>query len=500
MKGKAGIWRKRALAGLCLAGSFLLLTACGKENFDSRSAGGSAAETETDDRQEPVTEESGAAPETPDGVPEGREVVWIWTIMQDPDLSSAVAAFNASNDTYWAEILYYGQNGGTYFSTGSPEGQEAINQIQLAMTTGIDCPDLMLVDSAYMAVQALAEQGYWEDLTPYLEKSDQLSAEDFVDGIPEAFTYGDCLITLPRYFSLQLLVGRKSQLEQFDSWTAEDLFAYGEQYPDSVLVKCYDIPAYTLLEYGELLRLYEMPPFVTEEAGRSIVDREKLTAFLEKIEKDSEQSVETLDDYPEKFSENHILLTQGVIASYVEVQLYRTLFEGDEAYIGYPSEDGRNIKIVGENSSTYGIPYYAQNKEGAWAFLEVYLSQPMNSEGVFPSRKDAFEAALQRDMLHEGFEVNEEGVLVLEGTNNPKSEKNIGGWAFHPGEISEEDVAVIEELISRAGHPFAKEYTDLVWLTIMSEEVPAYFNGQKSLEEVVDIIAARLQLYLDEGA
>ena len=40
----------------------------------------------------------------------------------------------------------------------------------------------------------------------------------------------------------------------------------------------------------------------------------------------------------------------------------------------------------------------------------------------------------------------------------------------------------------------------MVWLKIMAEEAGAYFAGQKSLQEVVDVIAVRLQVYLDENS
>ena len=75
----------------------------------------------------------------------------------------------------------------------------------------------------------------------------------------------------------------------------------------------------------------------------------------------------------------------------------------------------------------------------------------------------------------------------------------ISQWmAFSPREIRQKDVEVVKELISRAGHPFAKDYVEMTWLKIMAEEAPAYFTGQKSLQDVVDVIAGRLQTYLDE--
>lgn len=460
----------RLAASLCMAGACLLLMACGGQ------------------------EESNW--EIPEYVPEGREVVWIGDLYEDFSLANAVKGFNESNDTYWAEVISYGEINGKILGTMDPGAEDAMKRIQIAMTVGTDCPDLMFIDPYWMNVRELAGQGYFEDLNPYLERSGQLSADDFIDGIPEAFTYGDRLITLPCYFSLEFLVGKKSQLEQFDSWTANDLFAYGEQYPDSVLVECDSNARYTRLIYGELLRLYENPPFVVEDNGRRTVDREQLAAFLEKIYKDSQQPMEGLDSYPDYYAENRILLRRAGITWIWDIQMYRALFEGDVRYVGYPSEDGRNIKITADD--LYGIPCMAQNKEGAWAFLEYYLSLPQETYNHFPSRKDAFEEALQRDLLHEGYEVNEEGILVSAGTNMSMMSSSRNGWTFSPGEIRQEDIETVRDLISRAGHPFTKDYVEMTWLKIMAEEDGAYYDGQKPLQDVVDIIAERLQMYLDE--
>ncbi|MDE7224841.1 MAG: ABC transporter substrate-binding protein [Acetatifactor sp.] len=479
------VWRRLGCRGvavnLCLAG-IMLLTACGGQSGEAHPLGNS--------------EQGAFALETPDYVPEGRQIVWIGDSNKDFSIVEAVAGFNESSDIYWAEIVSYGESIGGVIDTADQGA--AINRIQIAMTTGTDCPDLMFIDPYWMNVSELVEQGYFEDLNPCLKKSGRLSVDDFMEGIPEAYTYNNRLITLPRYFRLELLVGKRSQLEQLESWTARDLFAYGEQYPDSVLVEGGDDPQYLLMIYGELMRLYENPPFVVEDNGRNVVDREQLAAFLEKIEKDARQSMEGPEYYPDYYAENRILLCRAQISWLWDIQMYQAIFGGDEMYVGYPSEDGRNIKITADK--LYGIPYYAQNKEGAWAFLEYYLSQPQDTYNCFPSRKDAFEESLQRDQLHEGYEVNEKGVLVSEGTNLSMWKDSRRGWTFEAGEISQEDVEAARDMISRAGHPFTKAYTEMTWLRIMAEESGAYFAGQKTLQEVVDIIAARLQIYLDESA
>lgn len=186
----------RLTARLCLAAVCLLLTACG----DARSS-------ETGGMENAAGAQGTSSWEIPDYVPEGREMVWIGDSEKSFSLMEAVAGFNESNDVYWAEIVSYGERKGGVLDT--VDQGAAINRIQIAMTTGSECPDLMFIDPYWMNARELAEQGYFEDLNPYLEKSGVLSAEDFLEGIPEAYTYNGRLITLPCYFRLEFLVGRK---------------------------------------------------------------------------------------------------------------------------------------------------------------------------------------------------------------------------------------------------------------------------------------------------
>ena len=74
--------------------------------------------------------------------------------------------------------------------------------------------------------------------------------------------------------------------------------------------------------------------------------------------------------------------------------------------------------------------------------------------------------------------------------------------------------AMLEEAYSYTAHTLNQEEADVIrniienrllldWnnpvITNVMEEAPAYFEGQKSLDEVTDIIQNRVQLYVDEN-
>ena len=103
-----------------------------------------------------------------------------------------------------------------------------------------------------------------------------------------------------------------------------------------------------------------------------------------------------------------------------------------------------------------------------------------------PVNKDAFEASAQES-------VDACNAAYSGGT------LSFSGISVNDGERYEElDYSVIdkfEDIIASCSHA---ERADQAVSVIISEEMPAYFEGQKSLDEVVDILQDRVQTVLDE--
>lgn len=70
-------------------------------------------------------------------------------------------------------------------------------------------------------------------------------------------------------------------------------------------------------------------------------------------------------------------------------------------------------------------------------------------------------------------------------------------WVIEADWFTKEQLADLESLLGRA--VFFPYKTQEI-LAIIEEETALYFDGSKSMEETVDVIQNRVQLYLDEQA
>lgn len=64
-------------------------------------------------------------------------------------------------------------------------------------------------------------------------------------------------------------------------------------------------------------------------------------------------------------------------------------------------------------------------------------------------------------------------------------------------ELNRDDMKAVLDLLPDATPFFSVKEDEII--KIISEEAPAYYNGQKELEDVAGIIQNRIKLYVDEN-
>lgn len=121
----------------------------------------------------------------------------------------------------------------------------------------------------------------------------------------------------------------------------------------------------------------------------------------------------------------------------------------------------------------------AANRDGAWEFVKFILSdeaqEKLAEKAELPVKKSVFKAQMEREI--------EDGLS-----------KDVSVKVFD-GPLTKERADEIEEFLENAR---ALPYKTEPILAIIREEAKEYFNGNKSKEQVAEIIENRVQLYLDE--
>ena len=160
--------------------------------------------------------------------------------------------------------------------------------------------------------------------------------------------------------------------------------------------------------------------------------------------------------------------------------------------IGYPGADGGNILMV---SKRLAINSNSGQKEGAWQFMKYLLTQQPAVEKMteFSVRKDLLEEYLYAE-AKPVWQTDEEGNYVLD-ENGKKVEiySTFDGIPYFA--ITEEQIQKIRGAIDTGF--MIDEATQTIY-TEVCEEAKPYFQGQKSLDDVVKVMQSRVQIYLDE--
>ncbi len=499
----------------------LCLASCGKAGTDTESRGGkessqstqpladggiSAQPLEGEDKSEEESsrpagptsiEEIIAMDSTPmpdQVIPEGREVVTLGTfgeVLSYRQLYKAVSTFNQVQDKYFVYVEEY----------------SSYNRflMDIARKQGMDLYSFSPYGS--VSKEALVSNGVLEDLTPYFEKSDIISRENMVDSVWRAGSVEDRLYFLIPSFRCRGLLVEKGTTKE-GAWSGKDYIELGLKNPGCMLTDGIQTnPANPLI--GDLQ--WYMSAFINWEDLTCSFDSDEFIGLLESLKTLGDYKYEDADEdaSPAELIRERVYLTTSVLISLdYGLRSYRDItdaFGDDYEIAGFPSADG-SLQYGMIYDEIYCMNAASGNKEGAWAFLEYLLSEDYQQpdppiydrhddstiatmlNGAFPARKDMLEKGLQANV-----DYVDDPMRVSYRTNRYDGETEKGGY----GGTTKEDKEAIWHIIDNAYRP-SFDVGDHTLLIVLQEETDPFFLGQKTAEEVADIIQSRLSLYLAE--
>lgn len=422
-----------------------------------------------------------------------KKIITLATMFSDQNIQQAVVNFNKRSDTYKVKIVTYFDESTEWTETKYQDAMAALNNA----ITSSNCPDI--IDLSYGNVNSYVSKGLLADLTPYLENS-SVKKEELMESVLDAYTFGDRLVCVPTGFTISTIMGRTSQLGERTSWTIKDIMEFAAQYPEA-----------KLFEYsskGSMLNTclqYSSDAFIDYSTGKCSFDSQEFLEILEfanTFETETEWDREG-DSLPKQISDGRILLNAIKIYEMTEMQMYSLMFNEPVTFIGYPTVDGSNgNRINGQNC--YAITTKSKNPEGAWSFIESMLQYEEVSEwrgnSYFPIRKDMLEESFEIAMKENGA-YDENGDIMLDENGDPMIQPKVT-WGYDDWECevyaaTPEQVQAVRELIDSS---VAATNNDETILNIIQEEAQGYFEGQKSAQDVANVIQSRVQTYVSENS
>lgn len=420
-----------------------------------------------------------------------KQQIVIGVMYQDSSLSGAVVSFNKSSDTYHISIRQYVD----YNSNSEDRLTDALNRLNADITSN-NCPDILSLNG--LNIQQLAAKGVFEDLSLYLEQSSKLDRSNMLENILDAFTFDGVLISIPDSFDLETLVGSAAEVGEEMGWTLSDMIAFADAHPNAELFDYVDKSV--LIRY---CLTYNMSNFVDWKAGTCDFDSDEFRSLLEFVNRfpDDITYEEGRPSTPDRIQNGEVLLYHAYVSDMNEVQLYTAMFGGDVTFIGYPNSDGSSGCNMSPNGA-YAITARSDVKEGAWSFIEGYLTRENTMFRFgYPNSKSEIKSMAEEAVKVE-YLTDENGELILDENGEPVLIGGSGGvgygdWWYDYRIATQEEVDMVLELMESAR--LGSVSNDQI-MTIILEEAEAFFQGQKPVEKVTEIIQGRVGNYVSENS
>lgn len=391
-------------------------------------------------------------------------------------LQNAVAKFNQEQDRYKVELKEYGETVVmTSFRSESRDGMEAM-MLELVAGKG---PDLIMENENF---NIFAKKGLLEDLDSYLEDSEVLSREDYLESVLQLYTFDDKLTAIPSYVRLSTCYGYTDQIGESRGLEFAEFLKLREVNPDIALFDVED-------PNSALVILADIPySYIDWEKGTCSFESEGFREFLEYSASVHEIKEKGADSWfwPTLEMGEDYLISWDRIHGFGGILYIRAKSFSEKravTFIGYPVQEGSGTYIEDQNGIySIGISSQSKHKEGAWAFLEYFYGTVVEKEyeningntSGLPTRKQYLEQYLDR---------------FVGTTYSYKDMEYV---------VTREDADLLMDLMTNATSGATYLYSNIAF-EIIFEEAQYYFAGDKSVEEVMDVIQRRVQLYLSEN-
>lgn len=395
-------------------------------------------------------------------------------------IRAEVVNFNKANPDVKIEIKIYADGKDTV-------EKEDLNRFYSEVMAG-NGPDLMI--TTFDVIDQLAARGALEDLNTYFEKDESLNRSDFFENILEAFETEEHLYGMPLGFNIYTIIGRTSVLGEEPGWNPEELMAFVKEHPEGkdIFVDTSKSGVFRLLKRGFTSQL------LNTDQTDNYLDRELLVKMLEfanQYENDDRYTYE--GNLAEKIKGGQVVLLDTEVQGGWAYFCFESMFDEPVTFMGYPTATGNGNLIYSRRN--FAITSSSEHKDIAWKFLSGLLTE----EGQIRLEDDFSMKGLRirKDVLEyhfawsKGYWPADFGVphFIHERTNDPVAYRALG-------EVPEEAFEPIRNLIQSVDTAVrsSPELDQMI-----EEEASFYFNGTKSVEEVVDIIENRVRTYVNEN-
>lgn len=403
----------------------------------------------------------------------------------DYDFPADVVRFNRSNDRYRVVLRYYTGRDENGVFTGEEELKKALS--------GGDAPDIIR-SSDFELTGDLALSGNLIDIGKALD------GNGYAEKLLDCFRGGE-MYELPVSFGVRTLVSKAS--EAHAGMSVSDFISLGNGLSDGKYLFV-DAGRDEVLDMTLRCALGEYVDFSTGECDFAVDDFRDILAFAAGFA-DSWRYEDTLsgdaltdylDDRDSVYRDGKLVFLDCEIWSPGDMVASELPFGGDETVVaGYPTADG-SVGAVIEPGMSFAVMSSSEHAEGAAEFLMFMLD---SADYSFSPLTEKFDAALERLIGTTFFTTGNGYASWPPDAGQEYIDTVTGGEEGIRRTFGESDAEALRELVKSAGSFTGRErYLTGKVLGIIREEAEMYFEGSKSIDETINVIAGRVGVYVSE--
>lgn len=421
----------------------------------------------------------------PEEIPD-KKVMVLASLGVNWDLRQRVVEYNRNSQEYKITIKDYSEYA-TY-----EDYDNSVTVLNNDIISG-NIPDILVANDRLPMSKYIAKKMF-ADINGFIKDDEELSQVEFVQNVFDAFSVKGKLYYIIPGFTARTVIGKSAIVGDRTSWTMEDMLNLKKSLPEgTTMIEGLSRPYFfsTVMEYcGN--------DFIDVETGKCAFDS---PAFIELMEyaKTLPEEFTYEDDYwmyyESQYRDERTILMNAYINTIKGFNYTLNGYFGEDiSYIGFPNASGMGAYVDYSYNGAYCIADKSSNKKGAWEFLRYYLTEEYQGNPdlyMLPTRKDIFVQKAQ-EARNRPYWLDENG-----------EKQEYDDYFYMNGEeiliepMSQDQIDKLVNYIYSIDNAY---YHNEDIINIINEEMDAFYTGQKSAEDVANVIQRRAQVYVDENS
>ncbi len=427
----------------------------------------------------------------------------------DREIRSAFIKFNRTSDEYkiiFKDYSEYNNESNQWNGANAKLAEDIVNNAPGAA-------DIVLFDS-YFDYESLTSKGALADLNRFIDSDSSFNREDYLPGVLESLEEGGKLYMLTPTVNFYTIAVKKSLVNGKKNWTMKEFLEIHNSLPDGERM----IAEATREDLGKTLLNISLSQYIDYNTGRCSFDSDDFKSLLKYLKDLPEDYTAFQDEWENNnnywldmemsYSKGTTKAYPAYISSFAMRRETEAVFGGEDVeFIGFPTTDKDSSGAIIYPGVLLAINANSKVSAGAWSAIKYLFSDEyqnnfagsvdengsVNTSYQFPVKKSMIEKKMATDIMPRFWVYTDEnGEEVKEYYGNTMW---LGEGEIELRDITEEDTDVIWNIVLGANTMLTSK--DSI-IDIIEQEAAAFYNDEKSIDEVVSIINSRVQLYVSE--